>query len=117
MILVVDDDEGMITLLRTALEVEGFDVVTAHDGVAAYRLVRSPECRCIVLDIKMPRINGVELLLLMQADGVRVPAIVMAGSGDFQESEMKEFANVVAYLPKPFALEDMVRAIRQHARS
>ncbi|MCE9615772.1 MAG: response regulator [Lentisphaerae bacterium] len=116
MILVVDDDAGIAKLLRTALEVEGFQVLTAGDGVEAYRLVRSPACKCLVLDVKMPRINGVELLLLMQAENIRVPVIVMAGSGDYHEREMKQFTNVVKFLPKPFDLDVMVKAIRHHAR-
>lgn len=116
MILVVDDDVGIVTLLRTALEVEGYQVVTASDGVEAYQVLKSPRCRCMVLDIRMPRINGVELLMLMQADGLKVPTIVMAGFNDFQEDEMKEFTNVVKFLHKPFDLEALIAAIRQHAR-
>lgn len=117
MILVVDDDAGIVKLLRRALEAEGFVVVTAGDGVDAYALVRGADCQCLVLDIKMPRINGAELLLLMQADGITVPTIVMAGFGDFQAGEMKEFKNVVKFLHKPFAMDAMVAVIKQHART
>lgn len=116
MILVVDDDAGIVKLLRTALEAEKFEVLTAADGVEAFKLVRTSKCKCLVLDMKMPRINGAELLLLMQAENIHVPTIVMAGFGDYQEGELKEFTNVVKFLHKPFKLEDMVAAIRKFAK-
>lgn len=114
MILVVDDDEQIVGVLRTLLEAEGYTVKTAADGGQAYALVRSPDCRCMLLDVNMPRINGIQLLMLMQADGVKVPTIVMAGFTDFDEKEMKQFANVVRFFPKPFDLDDMLAAIKKH---
>ena len=114
MILVVDDDERIVRLLRTLLEAEGYTVKTAADGGEAYALLRSPDCRCMLLDINMPRINGIQLLMLMQADRIKVPTIVMAGFTDFDEKEMKQFANVVKFFPKPFSLDDMLTAIKKY---
>jgi DNA-binding NtrC family response regulator len=116
MILVVDDDASIANLLKTALEVEGYRVVTAADGVQAYQAVKSPQCRCMVLDVLMPRINGIELLMLIQAENIQVPTIVMAGFGDFQEVELKEFSNVVKFLHKPFDLDVLLQAVRKHMR-
>ena len=115
MILIVDDDESIVKLLKQALEADGYRVETAQDGVEAYEHLKSPDCRAVLLDIAMPRLNGVELLLLMQADGITVPTIVMAGFVDFQEGEMKEFTNVVEFLPKPFELRAMTAAVARHA--
>jgi DNA-binding NtrC family response regulator len=64
----------------------------------------------------MPKINGVELLLLMQSENIEVPTIVMAGFSDFDEKEMKEFANVVRFMQKPFEIDDMLEAIRRVAK-
>lgn len=116
MILVVDDDASIANLLKTALEVEGYRVVTAADGVQAYQAVKSPQCRCMVLDVLMPRINGIELLMLLQAENIQVPTIVMAGFGDFQEVELKEISNVVKFLHKPFDLDVLLQAVRKHMR-
>jgi DNA-binding response OmpR family regulator len=115
MILVVDDDQRIIEALRESLTREGYTVKTAHDGLEAFGHLRAPECKCMLLDINMPRINGVELLLLMQSEGIKVPTIVMAGFEDFDEKEMKQFSNVVKYLHKPFEMKDMLKAIRAHA--
>jgi FixJ family two-component response regulator len=48
----------------------------------------------------------------MQAEDIRVPTVVMAGRGDFDENEMKQFENVVAYLRKPFEMRDMIDAVK-----
>jgi DNA-binding response OmpR family regulator len=116
MILVVDDDVAIVEMLRVALAHEGYDVVTASDGLEAYDFIKSPDCQCVLLDMRMPRINGAELLLLMQANGIKVPAIVMAGFDDYKEKELKGFSNVVRYLHKPFAPSEVLKAVREHAQ-
>lgn len=111
MILVVDDDKRTARTLRIWLEGEGFEVATAEDGLKAYGLAKHPECQCVLLDITMPRINGVELLLLLQEEGVQVPVIIMTGLEDVTECEMKDFNNVTSLLHKPFSIGDMLSAI------
>lgn len=112
MVLVVDDDLLIVEVLRKWLEQEGFDVAVCHDGQAAYEVLKASPCDCMLLDIHMPLLNGVELMLLMQAEDIHVPTIVMAGRGDFDENEMKQFENVVAYLRKPFEMRDMIDTVR-----
>ncbi|NQU39812.1 MAG: response regulator [Lentisphaerae bacterium] len=116
MILVVDDDSGIVSLLTRALSQHGYRVESASDGAEAYGHLRSPDCKCILLDINMPRINGVELLMLMQAEGIHIPTIVMAGFSDYDETEMKQFENVAALIQKPFDLDVILKAIKTHAR-
>ena len=114
MILVVDDDEAIVEFLRAALEDCGYRVETAGNGVQAYEHLKHPDCKGMLLDINMPKINGVELLMLMQADDIRVPTIVMAGFDDFDELEMKNFENVVEFLHKPFELQDLLDRVQTH---
>jgi len=112
MILVVDDDLQVATFLTDALSGEGYEVMWAEDGVQAYDLARRPECKLMLLDLQMPRINGVELLLAMKADGLSVPTIVMTGLSDVMESEALRLPSVRAFLRKPFSfasLESLVR--------
>ena len=115
MILVVDDDPGIVSLLDRALSQHGYRVETAQDGAEAYSHLRSPDCKCILLDINMPRINGVELLMLMQAEDISIPTIVMAGFSDYDEDEMKQFENVITLIQKPFELDAVLKAIKQYA--
>jgi len=113
MILIVDDDKLVVRSITRVLS-KDFKIETASDGVEAFKLLQSAECKCMVLDIKMPHINGIELLMLMQAEGIKVPVIVMAGFSDFTEKEIKEFPNVVKFFHKPFEIEDLLEVIKQH---
>ncbi len=115
MILVVDDDKVLTQLLRTLLEGEGFEVRVAHDGETAYEQLKNPTCQAMLLDIRMPGINGAELLMLMAADGLKVPVIVMAGFPDFDEEEMKQFPNVRRMFHKPLYPEEVLAAVKEHA--
>jgi len=86
MILVVDDDAQITTLLREALEREGYRVETAANGVQAFDLVKSPDCKCMLLDVNMPKINGPELLLLMQAGESRCRQSSWPGLPDLRKT-------------------------------
>jgi len=115
MILVVDDEPDLRKVLSRSLVHHGYRVETAADGAEAFDHLKSPDCKCMLLDINMPRINGVELLLLMQAEDIHIPTIVMAGFDDYDETEMKQFANVATLLHKPFQLDDALDAIKEYA--
>ena len=116
MILVVDDDKILTQLLKNLLEDAGYEVRVANDGEAAYQQLKDPKCRAMLLDIRMPGINGAELLMLMTAEGIKVPVIVMAGFPDFDEEEMKQFPNVKKMFHKPLYPEDVLAAVREFAR-
>ncbi len=115
MILVVDDDKVLTQLLRTLLEDAGYDVTVVHDGEHAYGHLRKPECKGMILDIRMPGLNGAELLMLMAADGIPVPVIVVAGFPDFDEEEMKEFPNVKRFFLKPLYPDEVLAAVKEMA--
>ena len=116
MILVVDDDKILTQLLKNLLEGAGYEVRVANDGETAYKHLKDPKCRAMLLDIRMPGINGAELLMLMTAEGVKVPVIVMAGFPDFDEEEMKQFPNVKKMFHKPLYPEDVLSSVREFAR-
>lgn len=115
MIVVVDDDKVLVQLVETLLREAGYEVQTAYDGQTAFRYVKDPRCKALLLDIRMPGLNGAELLMLMAAEGVKVPVIVMAGFPDFDEEEMKQFPNVRKLLHKPMYPEDILAAVREVA--
>jgi DNA-binding NtrC family response regulator len=116
MILVVDDDKILTQLLKTLLEDAGYEVNVANDGETAYQHLKDPKCKGMLLDIRMPGINGAELLMLMTAEGIKVPVIVMAGFPDFDESEMKQFPSVKKFFHKPLYPEDVLAAVKEVAR-
>ena len=116
MILVVDDDQVLTQLLRQLLEEEGYKVKTANNGEDAYSILKEPMCKAMLLDIRMPGINGAELLMLMAADKIKVPVIVMAGFPDFDEQEMKQFPNVKKLFHKPLHPGEVLEALRKIAK-
>jgi two-component system, OmpR family, response regulator len=116
MILVVDDDHTIVHLVSEILKREGYEVRAAHNGEDAYRYLKDPQCKGMLLDMLMPGINGAALLMLMAAEGVQLPVIVMAGSPDFDEDELKQFANVRKLVRKPFYAEDLLQAVRDHMK-
>ena len=115
MILVVDDDKVLTQLLRRLLEDEGYEVQVAHEGESAYKYLTDPKCQGMLLDIRMPGINGAELLMLMAAEGISVPVIVMAGYPDFDEEEMKQFPNVKKLFHKPLYPDELLAAVKDYA--
>jgi two-component system, NtrC family, response regulator AtoC len=114
MILIVDDNEQLARALSTALKKRGYKGVTASNGGEAYAHLKSGSCQCMLLDICMPDINGIELLLLMQSEGIKTPTIVMTGFSDFEEEELSQFDSVVAFRSKPFLLADMMALVSEH---
>ena len=115
MILVVDDDKVLVQLLKRLLEDEGYEVETAGNGEEAYAHLRDPRCKAMLLDIRMPGINGAELLILMSADKIKVPVLVMAGFPDFDEEEMRQFPNVKRLFHKPLYPDEVLKAVREIA--
>jgi two-component system, OmpR family, alkaline phosphatase synthesis response regulator PhoP len=116
MILVVDDDKILTQLLKQLLESAGYEVLIAYDGETAYKQMKNPKCKGMLLDIRMPGINGAELLMLMAAEKIKVPVIVMAGFPDFDEEEMKQFPNVKKFFHKPLYPEDVLASVKEIAR-
>ena len=115
MIVVVDDDKVLVHLLTRLLEDAGYEVRNACNGEEAYQWVRDPQCKGMLLDMRMPGINGAELLMLMASEGVEIPVMVMTGFADFDEQELKQFPNVRKLLHKPLEPEDVLDAIRELA--
>ena len=116
MFLVADDDKVMNQLLRTLLEDEGYQVESVYDGQQAYERLKKGDCQGAILDIRMPGVNGAELLMLMSTEGIDVPVIVVSGFPDFDEDEMKQFPNVKRFFHKPLYPEEVLEAVKEHAR-
>lgn len=117
MILIVDDDNGILEMLSEKIREHGFSVRTAQETLQAYKELRDPNCKLMILDLNMPKINGAELLLLMASEGIDVPTIVTASNiPDLTEEEMRQFPHVVGFRKKPYKQNDMLSLILKHAK-
>ena len=114
MILVVDDDPMLVQFCKEILEAESYEVRTAFSVDEAYRMLRDPKCKGMLLDLQMPVVNSPGLLMVMSAEYARTPVIALTDNPDYEEEELKQFPNVKRLLLKPFYAEDLLAAVRQH---
>jgi two-component system response regulator TtrR len=111
LIEVVDDDQDIRRMLQLVLEARGFKVRT-HDGAHAY-LASEPvnERRVMLLDVRMPKMSGVELQAQMVKTGNRIPVIFMSGESLPHETLAAQQSNAVTFLWKPFRTEALLNAV------
>jgi DNA-binding response OmpR family regulator len=121
-VLVVDDDPVIQTLLHVNFEMEGYKVVEAMDGVEGLERARADRPDVVVLDIMMPKMNGLEVASALKADPVTAGIPVILLSAKAQESDIKAGQSTGAedYMTKPFDpldLLDRVAALLARQRS
>ncbi len=110
-ILVIDDDQRMLKLAEAFLEIEGFDVITATDGVSGMKLLGESKVDLVLLDVMMPGLNGYQVLQLIR-EYSSVPVIMVTGITD--KDSVKRFLDLGAddYVTKPFNKEELITRIR-----
>jgi DNA-binding NtrC family response regulator len=101
-ILIVDDEEMMRSLLEKILGREGYKIKTAEDGVAALEVLRSEKIDIIVSDMKMPRMNGFELLKIVKKEHPQIGVIIMTAYGDTYTVKDALLLGADEYMTKPF---------------
>ena len=112
-ILVVDDEPGVRESLATALELEGFDVNAVDNGLKALMELRErDDYDAVVLDVAMPYVDGLETCRRLRAGGNRVPILMLTARDAVDDRVAGLEAGADDYLPKPFALRELVARLR-----
>jgi two-component system response regulator MprA len=111
-VLVVDDDRAVRDSLRRSLEFNGYVVATASDGAEALAQIASVAPELVVMDVMMPRLDGLEATRALRAAGNDVPVIVLTARDAVGERVEGLDAGADDYLTKPFALEELLARIR-----
>lgn len=111
-ILVVEDEQKILTALRDFLEFQGFKVAEAVDGLEAERAVAHKQFDLILLDLMLPKISGEQLCTKWRQDGMQTPIIMLTAKG--QQKEKVAGLNLGAddYITKPFSLEELLARIK-----
>jgi two-component system, OmpR family, response regulator MprA len=111
-ILVVDDDRSVRESLRRSLAFNGYQVELANDGQAALDAVSTQRPDAMVLDVMMPRLDGLEVCRRMRAAGDELPILVLTARDAVSDRVAGLDAGADDYLPKPFALEELLARLR-----
>ena len=110
-VLIVEDDSGIADFLQLELEHEGFEVLHAEDGRKALELFESGAPDIILLDIMLPKLNGLEVLRRIRKTS-RVPVIMLTARGDTLDKVSGLDSGADDYLAKPFEIEELLARMR-----
>jgi two-component system response regulator MprA len=111
-VLVVDDDKAVRESLRRSLEFNGYDVTLAADGAEALAGIAAAAPDAVVLDVMMPRLDGIETTKALRAAGNDVPILVLTARDAVGDRVEGLDAGADDYLTKPFALQELLARLR-----
>ncbi len=114
-ILVVDDDQAILEIVADVLRFEGYRVETALDGAEALEAVERSSPTLVLLDMRMPLLDGWGFARTLRERGIELPILVMTAARD--AASWAEEIGARGYLAKPFDIGELLDAVRGHAGS
>lgn len=114
-IMVVDDEQTILSLLKRTLELEGYGVVATDDGSAALTLLQEHEPALIILDIMMPKMDGFEVIDLVRQHS-SIPIIMLTGKCEATSVRSALVLGADDYIRKPFHTRELLARIRAKLR-
>lgn len=112
-VAIVDDDPEMRSSLATLLSAVGYRAETYDSAETFLICASSCKARCLVIDINLGDITGVELAQQLSADGLKWPIIFMSGHDDDTVKAQASAVGPIAFLHKPFRANDLIDAIKK----
>jgi len=115
-ILVVDDERDIVDTVVFALEREGYECVVAGDGIEALNKCRAEKPDCVIMDVKMPKMDGYKACRLLKFDEqlAHIPVIMLTARAQEQDRATGIETGADEYLIKPFHLADLVKIVRSY---
>jgi len=110
-VLVVDDDPQVLRLLRVNLELEGYEVVSANDGLEALEAVEAENPDLVVCDVMMPGMDGVEVVRRLRADSKQVPVVMLSAKAMRSDMRAGLDAGANEYVTKPFDPAELIEVV------
>jgi len=114
-VFVVDDDDAVRMSLEAMLTASGYQTRIFDSGAAFLESQRDCDAGCIVLDVRMPTISGLEVLKILKQEACRLPVIIMTGHGDIKMAIQAMKDGAFEFIEKPFSKETILGAIESAA--
>jgi two-component system nitrogen regulation response regulator NtrX len=111
-ILIVDDEDAIRASLQMTLEVEGFECLLAANGPAGLKIAEREELDVVFLDIKMPQMDGLEVLRQLMARDESLPVVVLSGHGTIDTAVEATKLGAFNFVEKPFSRERILLEVR-----
>lgn len=115
-VLVVDDEPAVRESLRRSLTFNGYTVVTAEDGIQALEVIEREQPVIVVLDVMMPRMDGLEVCRTLRSQGDDRSILILTARDNVSDRVGGLDAGADDYLAKPFALEELLARVRSLVR-
>ncbi len=116
-ILIVDDEVEFAETFAERLELRGFTAHIAHSGEQALQIVGEGRAKIMVLDLKMPGMDGLEVLRRVKASNPDVEVIILSGHGSEMDESFVHNLGAFAYLRKPADIGDILDAVKRAEKS
>lgn len=112
-ILAVDDETDVVLIVKTALQAEGFQVDTAHNGRDALAAVREQKPDVILLDVMMPGMSGFDVMRELKADDstATIPIIMLTGLSERKKIQEALVGGTNYYIVKPFEMTELISKV------
>jgi len=112
-LLIVDDETRFLNAIAQRLTKRGFDVRTAENGEDAIALAKSEKFDIALLDLKMPGMDGGEVLRVLKSEHQFLEAIILTGHGSLESAVELTKLGAFSYLPKPYELEKLIHVLKE----
>lgn len=115
-ILVIEDEPRILEFLARGLEAEGFSVLGARDGQEGLRLAEKAACDLVILDLLLPRLDGLSVLRALETARPDLPVVIVSARADLKTKLSGFDLGARDYLTKPFSLDELLARVRVHLR-
>ncbi|MES2387318.1 MAG: response regulator transcription factor [Bacteroidota bacterium] len=111
-ILIVEDDPKIAAFLKQGLEEQSYETDIAYDGMAGKRMALSNEYDCLIVDLNLPYVNGLELIRTIREARSKAPVLVLSGFSQTEDKVAAFDAGADQYMTKPFEFRELLARLR-----
>lgn len=115
-VLVVEDEHGIASAIKAGLVEERYTVDVAYDGERGYDLASSGDYDLLILDLMLPKIDGLTLCQKLRSDGLHTPILILTAKGGLKDKVVGLDSGADDYLVKPFAFDELLARLRALTR-